>query len=179
MEILIGGQQRLIISNSIYFRYDYPICVESHLIMHSEAGYRHNLIYFDKKKKEQKIQGKRIERNTYMHLRARKKVPLLVVNAFMGGNKTDPKVSGRFDIFFANKICFIVGTHQGAASKMEGYIDNRPAGDSACLLWRRDIVPKEERAPCRVAFNKFCRKFQGYRFTYTKEACGVANNPNE
>ncbi|XP_072145801.1 uncharacterized protein [Dermacentor andersoni] len=54
---LIGGQQRLIISKSIYFRYDYPICVESHLILHSEAGYRHNVFYFDKKKEGAKDTG--------------------------------------------------------------------------------------------------------------------------
>ncbi|XP_072145802.1 uncharacterized protein [Dermacentor andersoni] len=69
---LIGGQQRLIISKSIYFRYDYPICVESHLILHSEAGYRHNVFYFDKKKEGAKDTGE-ANRTKYLHASESKK----------------------------------------------------------------------------------------------------------
>ncbi|XP_075724339.1 uncharacterized protein LOC119179143 isoform X2 [Rhipicephalus microplus] len=121
----------------------------------------------------QMIQGPKIERKAYMRV-LRREVddrPILVVDAFMGRNETDPKVSGRYDIFFASEVCFVMGTPVVDPSTVRYRADRRQAGNSACLLWRIAGAAEQDRVPCRRAFEKYCRHYHGYKFVYRGDIC--------
>nr|XP_037286863.1 uncharacterized protein LOC119179846 [Rhipicephalus microplus] len=125
---IIGGPSLLFLSHSVFFRNDYPICVRSHLIEHSAAGYHHILAYFDRKRKKQEIKGPIVTRDTYMHVyeRERDKMPLFVVNAYYTGtNITDSKISAHYTILFAKPMCFIVATQQVTVTSTGNRIDRR------------------------------------------------------
>uniref|UniRef100_A0A6G5A2E9 Putative lipocalin n=1 Tax=Rhipicephalus microplus TaxID=6941 RepID=A0A6G5A2E9_RHIMP len=175
---IIGGPSLLFLSHSVFFRNDYPICVRSHLIEHSAAGYHHILAYFDRKRKKQEIKGPIVTRDTYMHVyeRERDKMPLFVVNAYYTGtNITDSKISAYYNILFAKPMCFVVATQQVTVTSTGNRIDRRQARTSACLLWRTAFAPEKYRPPCREAFKRHCARYHGYKFTYTRSICGPFN----
>ncbi|KAL1442850.1 hypothetical protein MTO96_030593, partial [Rhipicephalus appendiculatus] len=163
VEKIIGGNSLLILSHSIYFRHDYPICVKSCLIGRRHHVYRRLISYFNKKRKVQRIHGRKIERKAYMRVlrRAIDNRTILVVDAFMGLNATDPKVSGRYDIFFANAACFVMGTHVATFTSATYMADRGQARNSACLLWRTAGAAEKDRVPCRRAFEAHCRRYHG------------------
>ncbi|XP_075724338.1 uncharacterized protein LOC119179143 isoform X1 [Rhipicephalus microplus] len=170
---ILGKNLLLIQSRSIYFRHDYPMCVQSCLIGRRNHVYKREIMYFNKRRKVQMIQGPKIERKAYMRV-LRREVddrPILVVDAFMGRNETDPKVSGRYDIFFASEVCFVMGTPVVDPSTVRYRADRRQAGNSACLLWRIAGAAEQDRVPCRRAFEKYCRHYHGYKFVYRGDIC--------
>uniref|UniRef100_A0A224YBP0 Lipocalin n=1 Tax=Rhipicephalus zambeziensis TaxID=60191 RepID=A0A224YBP0_9ACAR len=181
VERIIGRKSLLIISRSIYFRCDYPICVQSCLDGRYHHVYRHTLSYFNKRKKVQKRQGPKVSRTAYMHVLRRRidDTPILVINAFMGRNATDPKVSGRYDIFFATAVCFVVGTQVANLSSATHNFDRRQARNSACLLWRKAVATEQEQVPCRRAFETHCRYYYGYKFIYRSDICMSATHTEQ
>nr|XP_037286109.1 uncharacterized protein LOC119179143 [Rhipicephalus microplus] len=106
------------------------MCVQSCLIGRRHHVYKREIMYFNKKRKVQMIHGPKIERKAYLRV-LRREVddrPILVVDAFMGRNETDPKVSGRYDIFFASEVCFVMGTPVVDPSTVRYRADRREAG---------------------------------------------------
>ncbi|XP_049524445.1 uncharacterized protein LOC119452590 isoform X2 [Dermacentor silvarum] len=162
---LLSGPHHLIISRAIYERPDYPLCVRSHFISLSDVGFRHKLSYKEKDFKGPRIRGIRQYRNAYYHVQKLKTVFLFVANAFKDTHQVDPRVSGSYNIYYANEICFIAGTHL--------------PGNAACLLWRLARAKEHERISCRAAFRRFCSRSLGHKVYYTKETCGSQNDRNE
>nr|XP_054924049.1 uncharacterized protein LOC129383488 [Dermacentor andersoni] len=100
-------------------------------------------------------------------------VVLFVANAFIGAHQVDPRVSGSYNIYFANEKCFVAGTHlPGNTSTSEINAVRSPTGNAACLLWRYASTKEQERISCRAAFRQFCSRYQGHKVYYTKEICG-------
>nr|XP_054924116.1 uncharacterized protein LOC129383547 [Dermacentor andersoni] len=190
---LIGGQKRLILSRGMYYQPGFPVCVRSQLINNSQAGYRHNLSYYEKEPTVEKRKEPRIDRNrTYMHVRSGGKMGLLlVINAYVGDKKMDPKVSGRYTILYASKICFVATTAEQAnasISQSQGVPSPTanatksltrgvppPTGYSSCSLWRLATADETLRTHCRTAFRLLCKPQGQYRSVFSG-MCSLQKN---
>nr|XP_050030209.1 uncharacterized protein LOC126526352 isoform X6 [Dermacentor andersoni] len=107
-------------------------------------------------KKGSGILGKRHTLRAFFEVKANDALSLLV-HAYMSGGFEDHRISGSYDILYADNTCFIVATPRKAISQ--------------CLLWRRAAATKAQRAPCRKAFRKLCSQYPGHKFVYAKERC--------
>ncbi|XP_070378875.1 uncharacterized protein [Dermacentor albipictus] len=108
---LLSSHHHLIISRGIYQSPDYPLCVRSHLISFSDVTFRHKLSYQEREFKGQKMRGIRLYRNAYYHVKKMRTVVLFVANVFIAAHQVDPRVSGSYNIYYANEKCFVAGTH--------------------------------------------------------------------
>ncbi|XP_065292358.1 uncharacterized protein [Dermacentor albipictus] len=170
---LLSSHHHLIISRGIYQSPDYPLCVRSHLISFSDVTFRHKLSYQEREFKGQKMRGIRLYRNAYYHVKKMRTVVLFVANVFIAAHQVDPRVSGSYNIYYANEKCFVAGTHlPGNTSTIESNALRNHTGNAACLLWRYARAKKQERISCRAAFKQFCSRYQGHKAYFTKEICG-------
>uniref|UniRef100_L7M9W3 Putative group viii salivary lipocalin n=1 Tax=Rhipicephalus pulchellus TaxID=72859 RepID=L7M9W3_RHIPC len=147
----------LIVSRAVYNQPNHPRCVCSRLTSVSGLKYHHNLTYTDVDMKVQPAPAKRVYRDTFYQVKQQDSALLFLVNAYIGNQKEDNKISGVFKVFYANKECFVTGTIQ--------------SGNPSCLLWRRPHAREKHRRLCRAAFKNNCRKHGRYVFVFTKDAC--------
>nr|XP_050030207.1 uncharacterized protein LOC126526352 isoform X1 [Dermacentor andersoni] len=153
---LLNQKGSLAVSRGKYTQLDYPLCVRSRFEEYSLSGYFHKLIYYEEKEKGSGILGKRHTLRAFFEVKANDALSLLV-HAYMSGGFEDHRISGSYDILYADNTCFIVATPRKAISQ--------------CLLWRRAAATKAQRAPCRKAFRKLCSQYPGHKFVYAKERC--------
>uniref|UniRef100_A0A131YD91 Lipocalin n=1 Tax=Rhipicephalus appendiculatus TaxID=34631 RepID=A0A131YD91_RHIAP len=100
----------LIVSRGVYNQPDYPRCVCSRLKTVSPVKYNHNLTYLDIYAKGQSELGKRVYRDAFYMVKKEKSTLHFSVVAYMSNHVEDEKVSGSYEVFYANKECFIAGT---------------------------------------------------------------------
>uniref|UniRef100_A0A131YRG2 Lipocalin n=1 Tax=Rhipicephalus appendiculatus TaxID=34631 RepID=A0A131YRG2_RHIAP len=147
----------LIVSRGVYNQPDYPRCVCSRLKTVSPVKYNHNLTYLDIYAKGQSELGKRVYRDAFYMVKKEKSTLHFSVVAYMSNHVEDEKVSGSYEVFYANKECFIAGTP----------LQRNPA----CLLWRKPHAREASRVRCRAAFKSRCYRYGVHKFVFTRDAC--------
>ncbi|XP_075725616.1 uncharacterized protein LOC119180091 isoform X2 [Rhipicephalus microplus] len=153
----ILSNKLLIVNRGVYRRPDFPKCVCSQLKSVGTVNYRHNLTYLDTDRNVHPMYQKRVYRDAFYTVKREQSMVRFSVHAYMDSLREDPKMSGAYDVFYANKECFIAAT--------------RLPRNAACLLWRRPHARERNRNLCRAAFKKFCIKHGSYTFVFTTDAC--------
>ncbi|XP_075725618.1 uncharacterized protein LOC119180048 [Rhipicephalus microplus] len=134
--------------------------------------YKHNLTYVDTNGKVPTVHQKRVYRDAIYTVKREQSLVSLNIHAYTGTQREDMKMSGTYDVFYANKECFIAGTMLPSDKFTAVHqIPSSPKGNAACLLWRKLNAGKRNRHRCRAAFKKRCAKYGTYRFVFTREAC--------
>ncbi|KAL1447510.1 hypothetical protein MTO96_044265, partial [Rhipicephalus appendiculatus] len=101
--------------------------------------------------------GKRVYRDAFYMVKKEKSTLHFSVVAYMSNHVEDQKVSGSYEVFYANKECFIAGTP----------LQRNPA----CLLWRKPHAREASRVRCRAAFKSRCYRYGVHKFVFTRDAC--------
>ncbi|XP_075558995.1 uncharacterized protein LOC142590577 isoform X3 [Dermacentor variabilis] len=111
--------------------------------------------------KASQTHGHRLYRNSFFELpKTRKRI--INIYAYLGTGQVDNKISGWYNVLYADKICFILATEEQAMP--------------ACLLWRKVRATLVERVPCRKAYKERCRQYKGHSHVYSKAECITKNN---
>nr|XP_054924132.1 uncharacterized protein LOC126526352 isoform X2 [Dermacentor andersoni] len=113
---LLNQKGSLAVSRGKYTQLDYPLCVRSRFEEYSLSGYFHKLIYYEEKEKGSGILGKRHTLRAFFEVKANDALSLLV-HAYMSGGFEDHRISGSYDILYADNTCFIVATPRKAEYK--------------------------------------------------------------
>nr|XP_037287074.1 uncharacterized protein LOC119180048 [Rhipicephalus microplus] len=162
----------LIVSRGVYNHPGYPQCVCSRLKSVGQLKYNHNLTYLDTDEKVPTVHEKRVYRDAIYTVKREQSKVRLYIHAYTSKQHEDMKMSGMYDVLYANKECFIAGTLL-PSDKLTAVnqIPSSPKDNAACLLWRKLNAGKRSRHRCRAAFKKRCAKYGKYRFVFTREAC--------
>ncbi|XP_037570566.2 uncharacterized protein LOC119452589 [Dermacentor silvarum] len=173
---LLQQKGYLAISRGRYSQLDYPICVRSRFEDRALSGYFHKLTYYEQKEKRSGVLGKRHTLRAFFEVRPQAAQGLLVT-VYLSGGYVDHRISGSYNILYADNTCFIVAAQrEDNTLEWSNNTALMPTAFSQCLLWRRAAAIEPQRTPCRNAFRKLCTQYKGHKFVYTKERCTPNND---
>ncbi|XP_072145784.1 uncharacterized protein [Dermacentor andersoni] len=137
VEKLLQGRGELMISRGTYGRTDYPMCVRSRPLGSSAGKIHHNLSYYERDIKASQTHGHRLYRDAFFELPTTTK-RIINVYAYLGTGQVDNKISGWYNVLYANKVCFILATEEQAK-----YGGRFPSQDIMLQLFHQVIDPHQ------------------------------------